>query len=171
MRNCVRTGPWCARFQIAGIRVVICFGKTRISTRSSEFYRKGCSDTTFGFTVCRYVERNALAAEMVSHAEDWRWGSLLDWLHPEKMAAPLLSPWPLPRRSGWVERVNEALTAGGLQAIRVCTKRGRPFGSPDWRNRRSSDWGSRQRFVLVCDQSRNHKTKSPDLVVFLVIGK
>jgi putative transposase len=27
-------------------------------------------------TVCRYVERNALRAEFVSRAEEWRWGSL-----------------------------------------------------------------------------------------------
>ena len=26
-------------------------------------------------TVCRYVERSALRAELVAHAEDWRWGS------------------------------------------------------------------------------------------------
>ncbi len=28
------------------------------------------------FVVCRYVERNALRAGLVSRAEDWRWGSL-----------------------------------------------------------------------------------------------
>jgi putative transposase len=84
------------------------------------------------FTVCRYVERNALKTEMVTRAEDWRWGSLWHWLHPEKTAVSLLSPWPLPRRPGWVERVNEPLTVGELQEIRDCTKRGRPFGSPDW---------------------------------------
>ena len=27
-------------------------------------------------TVCRYVERNALTANVVRRAEDWRWGSL-----------------------------------------------------------------------------------------------
>jgi putative transposase len=68
----------------------------------------------------------------VSRAEEWRWGSLWHWLHPEKTLIPLLSPWPLPRRSGWVERVNEPLTVGELKEIRDCTKRGRPFGSPDW---------------------------------------
>ena len=28
------------------------------------------------YTVCRYVERNALRAKLVKRAEDWRWGSL-----------------------------------------------------------------------------------------------
>jgi putative transposase len=27
------------------------------------------------FTVYRYVERNALTAQVVERAEDWRWGS------------------------------------------------------------------------------------------------
>ena len=31
------------------------------------------------FTVCRYVERNALRANLVQRAEDWRWGSLHRW--------------------------------------------------------------------------------------------
>ena len=30
-------------------------------------------------TVCRYVERNALRANLVQRAEDWRWGSLYRW--------------------------------------------------------------------------------------------
>ncbi len=28
------------------------------------------------FVVCRYVERNALRAELVDRVEEWRWGSL-----------------------------------------------------------------------------------------------
>ena len=31
------------------------------------------------FTVCRYVERNALRANLVRRAEEWRWGSLHRW--------------------------------------------------------------------------------------------
>ena len=30
-------------------------------------------------TVCRYVERNALHANLVKRAEDWRWSSLYRW--------------------------------------------------------------------------------------------
>ena len=32
------------------------------------------------FWLCRYVERNALTANVVPRAEDWRWGSL--WAMP-----------------------------------------------------------------------------------------
>ena len=37
-------------------------------------------DDSHFLTVCRYVERNALRAELVQRAEDWRWGSLWRWL-------------------------------------------------------------------------------------------
>ena len=37
-------------------------------------------DDSHFLTVCRYVERNALRAEFVRHAEDWRSGSLWRWL-------------------------------------------------------------------------------------------
>jgi hypothetical protein len=32
------------------------------------------------FTLARYVERNALRANLVHRAEQWRWGSLYRWL-------------------------------------------------------------------------------------------
>ena len=49
------------------------------------------------FTVCRYVERNALRAEFVKRAEAWRWGSLWRWLQSSEPLPTLLSPWPIPR--------------------------------------------------------------------------
>ncbi len=58
------------------------------------------------FVVCRYVERNALRAELVDRAEDWRWGSLWRWLQKPEPEPTLLSSWPLPRLPGRVARVN-----------------------------------------------------------------
>ncbi len=40
-------------------------------------------------TVLRYVERNALRAEVVSRAEDWKWSSLPSW----ERGDPLLWKW------------------------------------------------------------------------------
>ena len=56
--------------------------------------------TDTSFTVCRYVERNALRAELVTRAEEWRWGSLWRWLQRPEPSPPLLSPWPIAR---WVQ--------------------------------------------------------------------
>jgi len=83
-------------------------------------------------TVCRYVERNACRANLVARAEDWRWGSLWRWLQPTEPAPCLLSPWPIPRRSNWIERVNEPLTDKELAAIRRCAQRGAPHGDSTW---------------------------------------
>src|SRR5580698_2892446 len=54
-------------------------------------------------TVCRYVERNALRANLVARAEDWRWSSL--WRR-QCGDASLLAEWPVPRSRSWVSFVN-----------------------------------------------------------------
>jgi putative transposase len=81
-------------------------------------------------TVCRYVERNALRANLVSRSEEWQWGSLWRWLQNQE--SPILSKWPIPRLPRWVERVNEPLTQGELESLRKSANRGRPFGSDEW---------------------------------------
>ncbi|QDT60556.1 Transposase IS200 like protein [Stieleria bergensis] len=84
------------------------------------------------FVVARYVERNALRAELVDRAEDWRWGSLYRWLSRPEPDPKLLSAWPLARLPGWVARVNEPLTQGEIDAVRWSIKRGSPFGNETW---------------------------------------
>ena len=83
-------------------------------------------------TICRYVERNALQAEFVSQAEEWRWGSLWRWMQKPKPNPALLSSWPIPRPRGWVERVNQPLSEQELSAVRGCIQRGAPFGDLEW---------------------------------------
>lgn len=89
-------------------------------------------DDAHFLTVCRYVERNALRAELVQRAEDWRWGSLWRWLQTAEPIAPLLSPWPIPRSPNWVEKVNAPLTDRELSAIRIAAQRGTPLGEQAW---------------------------------------
>ena len=81
-------------------------------------------------TVCRYVERNALTANVVARAEDYRWGSLWNWRGGDSVIK--LSTWPVKRLPRWVERVNQALTKKELDALKNCVKRGCPFGSENW---------------------------------------
>jgi len=82
--------------------------------------------------VCRYVERNALRAEMVERAEDWQWGSLWRWLQKPEPDPKLLSPWPVPRLPGWVQRVNQPLSDSERETVRLSAQRGRPFGDEKW---------------------------------------
>jgi putative transposase len=83
------------------------------------------------YTVLRYVERNALRANLVGRAEAWRWGSL--WRRQGRGAGPLtLHPWPVPLPGDWLERVNAPQSAGEVEAVRRAVVRGSPFGSPAW---------------------------------------
>jgi putative transposase len=50
------------------------------------------------YTVLRYVERNALRANLVKRAVDWRWSSLWRREHGDEVARSLLAPWPVPSR-------------------------------------------------------------------------
>ena len=79
------------------------------------------------YSVCRYVERNALRADLVERAEDWAWGSLWERMHGAGRAR-LLSPWPVPFPLDWVGQVTEA----ELQPIRRSVKRGQPYGEWGW---------------------------------------
>ena len=83
-------------------------------------------------TVCRYVERNALRANLVKLAEDWRWSSLHRWSSGIAVEKKLLSPWPMRRNAGWLEHVNSPQTDAELAAIRRSVNRGSPFGDETW---------------------------------------
>ena len=84
------------------------------------------------YQVARYVERNALRANLVDHAEDWQWSSL--WRRERGTAAQKewLSRWPIPLPRRWLDYVNEPQTETELEALRRCGKRGQPFGGADW---------------------------------------
>ena len=98
-------------------------------------------------TVLRYVERNALSAKLVTRAEDWRWGSL-NWRAAR--SAPLaLSEPPLKLPAYWCDLVNLPQTAGELDAIRTSVNRQRPFGDPDWVERRAREAGLGQSLISV----------------------
>lgn len=88
------------------------------------------------YTVCRYVERNALRAKLVRRAEDWPWSSL-GFANQAAAAAesPPVASWPVPRPRAWRELVNQPQTEAELDALRTSIQRGRPFGSPAWQRR------------------------------------
>ena len=86
-------------------------------------------------TVCRYVERNALRANLVSRAEDWRWSSLWRWYQGDPTQRRFVSPWPVRRSSHWLHYVNSAHTEAELSALRRSVNRGAPFGDERWSSR------------------------------------
>ena len=92
-------------------------------------------DDSHYLTVCRYVDRDALRAQLVSRVEDWRWC----WLRPTEPS--LLSSWPVPRLPNWVARVDEPLTDGEREGVRRSVQQGRAFGDPHWRDSAAARFG------------------------------
>ena len=93
-------------------------------------------------SVCRYVERNALRANLVKSARRWPWCSIAKraggnpppWLLPVKQ-------WPVEPPADWKAWVNRAQSAAELKALRQCVKRGRPYGDARWEERTAKRLG------------------------------
>jgi putative transposase len=88
------------------------------------------------YRVCRYVERNALRANLVERAENWRWNSL--WQSLNGMGDVVLDRWPSEKPTQWTQLVNEPQTESELEAIRRAVLRGCPFGNDEWIGRTAS---------------------------------
>ena len=83
------------------------------------------------FAVCRYVERNALRAQLVAQAEAWRWSGL--WQRRQGGAATVaLAEGPLALPECWLALVNGIETEAELAALRRSLVRGTPFGEARW---------------------------------------
>ena len=89
------------------------------------------SDSHF-HTVCRYVEGNALRAELVERAEDWRWGSLWRAHRPGPGPLPRVDEWPIERPADWAVSVNRPAVPAEVDAVRRCSQRGTPYGQVAW---------------------------------------
>ena len=83
-------------------------------------------------SVCRYVERNGLRANLVPRAEAWRWSSL--WQRTQATQVPWLSEWPIPLPRQWTEQANKAQTENELSALRRSVVRGVPYGDDAWQD-------------------------------------
>ena len=93
------------------------------------------------YAVLRYVERNALRANLVKRAEDWQWSSLWTRRFGDEAARELLSGWPVPEPSEWLRHVNEAQTTAELEALRRSVSRGTPYGSETWVHKTALKFG------------------------------
>jgi putative transposase len=88
------------------------------------------SDEHF-YTVVRYVERNALRANLVPAAERWPWSSLGCQSRPD-YPREALANWPLRLPDNWIEWVNQPQSESELAALRHCVNRGAPLGDDGW---------------------------------------
>jgi len=84
------------------------------------------------YQVARYVERNALRANLVERAEDWRWGSLYRRVRGTPEQKDLLAPWPVTLPKDWPALVNKPQSADEVQTLRSSILKGRPYGGERW---------------------------------------
>jgi putative transposase len=98
------------------------------------------SDEHF-YQVVRYVERNALRANLVRRAENWQWSSLWRRLHGSAQERQILCDWPLSRPKSWTQYVNQPQSEAELAAIRRSLQRGQPFGGDRWIRRTAERLG------------------------------
>jgi putative transposase len=85
--------------------------------------------------VCRYVERNALRANLVTQADQWPYSSLHRRLHGSPESQKCLAPWPegaYPGHAKWLANLHQPLTAAEEKALAQSLARQAPFGSPAW---------------------------------------
>ena len=82
------------------------------------------------YAVCRYVERNALTANLVSKAENWRWGSL--WQSLNEPGDIVTHKWPIAKPQEWLSYVNAPQSLKEVQAIQNSIRRGAPYGNDTW---------------------------------------
>jgi putative transposase len=92
--------------------------------------------------VLRYVERNALRANLTDRAERWEWGSL-NWRWRSRPPLPLEDP-PVRLPSDWVQMVNAPHSEEELAAVRNSVNRQCPFGESDWVRRTAGELGLEQ---------------------------
>ena len=89
-------------------------------------------------TLLRYVERNALRANLVQRAEDWRWCSLWRRVRGD---GTILDEGPLPLPEDWLRHVQSVETEAELAALRHSVVRGTPFGEEAWQARTAKRLG------------------------------
>ena len=82
--------------------------------------------------VLRYVERNALRANLCQRAEEWKWCSLWRRQNAKHIETDFLAGWPINRPRQWVSHVNKSQSDQELTAIRHSVKRGTSLGSANW---------------------------------------
>ena len=88
--------------------------------------------------VLRYVEANALRANLVHRAEDWTWSSLKT--NPSEWR-PALSVSPTGRPSGWCDWVNGDIGLEELLTVRQSVVRGAPYGDVEWTHQMAKTYG------------------------------
>jgi putative transposase len=111
------------------------------------------------WTVCRYVERNALRAGLCARAEEWQWSSVWRREFGDAECRDVLSDWPMAIPKDWLRRLNRRESDRELESLRRCANRNQPYGSDEWVDRVTKRFGLDSVFRprgRPCKESQNN---------------
>lgn len=91
-----------------------------------------CQDDIHLLRLIRYVERNALRANLVPRAEEWQWSSGWRRKYGTEQQRAFLAPWPVEVPGDYETLLNEPQSEEELMAIRRALTRGSPLGHGAW---------------------------------------
>lgn len=91
-----------------------------------------CEEQAYFLTLVRYVERNAKKANLVRHAQDWKWSSIWRREYGSFEQQQLLSVWPATRPTDYLRLLNEPQTADEEDAIERSVAKNIPYGDDRW---------------------------------------
>jgi len=91
-----------------------------------------CQNDDYFLVLARYVERNALKANLVSKAESWKWGSAYRRKHGTFEQKKLLTSWPAQRPENYMIWLNQPQSKAEENAIEKSIQRGNPYGDKNW---------------------------------------
>ena len=91
-----------------------------------------CQEDSHFLTLVRYVERNALKANLVNRAEKWRWSSIWRRTYGTDKDKALLSLWPLLEPSDYIDLLNKPQTKSEEEAFVRSLAKNVPFGNESW---------------------------------------
>jgi putative transposase len=80
---------------------------------------------TYFYRVLRYIERNAVRADLAERADEWDWGSASV---QGRGLGVVIAEWPLPKPDSWLDFVNDHEPVVDLDFIRTQTASGEPIG-------------------------------------------
>ena len=94
-----------------------------------------CQNDHHFLQLSRYVERNALRANLVKRAEDWHWSSIWRREYGSKEEKKLLDKCPIEIPKNYLKILNEPQSENELESIRRAIQRGSPYGKDIWISR------------------------------------
>ena len=103
-----------------------------------------CQQDEHLLTLIRYVERNALKANMVRRAENWQWSSVWRREKGTDEQKKLLALWPIPIPRDYRTLLNSPQTEAEEAALERSESKGVPYGSDVWMLRTVKKYGLEQ---------------------------